>query len=307
MRSLLIVLALGFISLFGYTQEVSISGKIARGDIFENEKELSEWVNLCGKDTIILFKQLTNSMIDSLQEDKLINSLSTLRGFLSKPSSNAVKSEIVNFILVTTKSKHSSVVAKSFRILKDIPVKNFDKSAVDSIVSMISKYPRIYIDAMLLVGYINTPNFIDEIKVVFPNSRRFTRQEQWTTYKVLARLGDKEALTFCINKVTALPINDQVIDVLYADLIYTRQKEAVDVLVKTLNSDEPLCSSTNPNNDSKMICGYRIMEMLAPVIEDFPVKTLPSGDLDVKDYKKALIEVRNWFKKRESAYSIKKQ
>jgi hypothetical protein len=291
----LIILTFCLNSLVGFNQQVSISEKISRGDIFTNEKEFAEWVGLCGKDTVKLFENLSKSRSDSVSEERLNSSLAFLKDFVAKSSNKAVKSEVINFILVVAKSKHSSVVAKSFRLLQNIPAKYFGKSALDTIEVMIRRNQRNYSDAILLAGYLNEPVFVDVIKHIFLNSRGFTRQEQWTTYRVLARLGDKDALTYCVKKVTALPVNDQVVDVLFPDLVYTRQKEAIDVLIKVLNSDELLCSSTNPNNDGKILCGYRIMEMLAPVIESFPLKTLPSGDLDVKDYSKALIEVRRWF------------
>jgi len=301
----LIALSL-FIALNCFSQKSQLFQKIEKGDLFSSEKDLMLWLDLSSKDTVRFVEALKYSPVDSLSEDKLLSALPLIKKLADAKSRPAVKAEAVKFFLVTAKSRYSSVVAKSFRLLQSIPAKNFDKSAVDSIAVMISKSPRNYSDAILLAGYLNEPIFIDVIKRVFPNSRGFTRQEQWATYKVLARLGDKEALAYCVKKVTALPVNDQVVDVLFPDLIYTRQKEAVDVLIKVLNSDEKLCSSTNPNSDGKILCGYRIMEMLAPVIENFPVKTLPSGDLDVNDYTKALFEVRDWFQKSNFKYIIVK-
>jgi hypothetical protein len=38
------------------------------------------------------------------------------------------------------------------------------------------------------------------------------------------------------------------------------------------------------------------MEFLAPVIENFPLKTSVSGDIAVSDYQLALTQTREWFK-----------
>ena len=53
-----------------------------------------------------------------------------------------------------------------------------------------------------------------------------------------------------------------------------------------------------------MPCGYRIMEYLAPVIKDFPLKTDASGDVITKDYEHALMQVREWLKNKGEHYVI---
>jgi hypothetical protein len=70
-------------------------------------------------------------------------------------------------------------------------------------------------------------------------------------------------------------------------------------LVTVLNSDEKLCSSSNPGSDVSILCGYRVMEYLAPVVKGYPLKQLPSGDIDTNDYHKALLSARSWFAKKK--------
>lgn len=289
-----------------FSQKGSICQKIEKGELFSNEKELKQWLDLSGKDTATLLGSLKLSPIDSISEDKLLAALPLVKKFADVKSRQGVKSEVVNFLLVSAKSKYSSVSSKSFILLESIPAQNYDSRAIDSLASLIVKNPRLYSEAILVAGYINRPTFIETIKSIFPNTRNFTKQERWQTYKVLARLGDADALNFCVNRLKSLPANDQVVDVLYKDMVYIHRKEAIDVLVEALFSDETLCSSPNPNSESKIVCGYRVMELLSPVVEGFPLKILPSGDLDVKDYKKALAEVREWFRKVGSDYSLVK-
>ncbi len=306
MKLNILIALLLLITVNCFSQTGPIYKKIEKGELFSNEKELVKWLDLSGKDTIAFLEALKTSPIDSVSEDKLLVALPMVKKFADANSRKALKGEVVNFLLVSARSKYSSVSSKSFSFLKGIPAQNFDSRAIDSVASLISKNSRLYSEAVLVAGHINNTTFIDVIKSKFPNSRSFTKQERWQTYKVLARLGDADALNFCVNRLKSLPASDQVVDVLYRDLVYIHRKEAVDVLVAALFSEEPLCSSPNPNSDSKIVCGYRVMELLAPVVEGFPLKTLPSGDLDVKDYKKALVEVREWFKKVGSNYSLVK-
>ncbi len=305
MRTFLLGLIIISICPRGFSQESkAIPSRINASNIFTTEKELKDCLNLCDNDTVKLFFALSNCKIDSLPEDKLLNSISLLKNLAVRRSSEAVKTAAINFFLASVKSKSSGVSTLSFKALNGIPSRCFKNESIDSISSLIVKHPLLYKESVLLSGYIGTPVFIESIKSVFPNSRAFSKHERWASYKALARLGDKEALEFCLKRVSTLPLNDQVVDILFPDLIYIHRKEAFDILIKALNSKETLCSSSNPNSDNKIVCGYRIMEMLAPEIENFPVKVLPSGDLATTDYVKALNEIRAWFLSVGSNYSI---
>jgi len=56
-----------------------------------------------------------------------------------------------------------------------------------------------------------------------------------------------------------------------------------------------------------MVCGFSVIALIAPYIENFPVKVRTSGDLDVKDYNQALLDVRNWIKQNRDTYRIKRE
>jgi hypothetical protein len=84
------------------------------------------------------------------------------------------------------------------------------------------------------------------------------------------------------------------------DLLYTRQRECYDEIVAILYSDSKDCRSANPYNEKSILCGYLVMEQLAPYIEDFPLETHGSGEIKMDDYDKALDKLRKWFKKNNS-------
>jgi hypothetical protein len=120
-------------------------------------------------------------------------------------------------------------------------------------------------------------------------------KEKWNVALALARMGKAEELAYCMKKIKSLPVNNNLVHYALPDLIYTRQKQALDYCVELLYNDERLCRSSNPDFSESFPCGYRIMELLAPVIVDFPMKTDITGQLDTDDYPAALQTVRKWF------------
>ncbi|WKK85775.1 hypothetical protein QYS48_01405 [Marivirga arenosa] len=86
-------------------------------------------------------------------------------------------------------------------------------------------------------------------------------------------------------------------------LAYTRNKEAFDFLVKEIQNDATNCSAANPSSNKKISCAYRIMEAVAPAIQNFPIPTDDFGSLMVENYETALTELRAWFNE-NSNYQI---
>ena len=125
--------------------------------------------------------------------------------------------------------------------------------------------------------------------------KQLNRSEKWSAYLALCRLGDAEALQYVLSRVRSLETNDEVVYEIFPDLIYTRQPLAIQLLVEALQSNEPDCQSADAENPQPQTCAYRIMELLAPVIKNIPLKIDPSGDLSVTDYRAALQSTREWF------------
>ena len=107
-------------------------------------------------------------------------------------------------------------------------------------------------------------------------------------------MGNSESIDYCLNKIKGAGVNDHTVTHLFPDLAYIRNKDAFHYMLQEINSDEKKCSSANPDNEKPVICAFRIMELVAPYIEDFPVKLTSYGELDTNDYDKALIKVKEW-------------
>ena len=146
----------------------------------------------------------------------------------------------------------------------------------------------------MLVGTLNMTDQTTTLQRLLP---RLSAPDRWAAQLALARLGDREALATVLARAKRYPVNDDVVYELLPDLVYTRQKEAIDYLVSIVHSDEKNCQSADPEAEQSILCGYRVLELLAPVIRDFPLALDESGDLAVSDYPKALADARSWLKK----------
>ncbi len=145
---------------------------------------------------------------------------------------------------------------------------------------------------ILLAGYLNFG--YEQLSRRILMSDKYGALQLYWMHLALARMGEENSVEYCINLASG--VNDQNSRVAYIlpQLIYTRQRKAIDYCIQMLYSEDKLCVSPDPDKSEKVCCGYRIMELLAPVIIGFPYQIDNSGTLKTSDYKKALINVREW-------------
>jgi hypothetical protein len=196
----------------------------------------------------------------------------------------------------------SGVIGQRADELKSFAVADFDAASQAEIVRLLKKpkYPH-YNDIVLLAGYISVGKAELMQHYLNPN---LPIKQKWNIALALAQMGEKAPLDYCVSKIKKAPLNSYAINYLFPDLIYTRQKVAIDYCVEWLYSDEKLCQSPNPNYSEAIPCAYAILELLAPVVEGFPVSVDPRFGLETDDYEKTLQDVRAWFKSHPD-YQIK--
>lgn len=119
--------------------------------------------------------------------------------------------------------------------------------------------------------------------------------ERWHLNLALARMSEDASVDFCVNTLQSMELSNRLVEFVLPDIIYTRQKKLLDICVDYIHNDELACFSADPDNESAQLCGYRILELLTPVILDFPLKESAIGGLDTDDYQQALIIARKWF------------
>ena len=178
---------------------------------------------------------------------------------------------------------------------KLLTYKKSDFSAQNSnqIASLVSSSTPYLGNILKLAGHLEL-EVTEQLRALVSDSQ-LNNQYRFQAQLALARTGDELSINHITNRLNSIEINDQFIYSMVPQLVYTRQKPIIDFLVMVIQSDELNCYSANPNSDGKILCGYRVMEYLAPIIVDFPIPLDEFGEPDIKDYRAALEEVRAWF------------
>jgi hypothetical protein len=187
-------------------------------------------------------------------------------------------------------------------LLQEFPATCFNASVKNAIAEKLKNTKRPhYGELAMLAGYLNTGS---ETLLAIREDREFSIPVRWAASLALSRMGNEQALTYCTETVKKLPVGSDLVSNILPDLIYTRQRKSLDYCVELLYDDKKLCRSANPYINEKIACAYFIIELLAPVVEDFPIKVDKSIGLESDNYPATLKLARNWFKKNKN-YKIK--
>ncbi len=215
-----------------------------------------------------------------------------LKGMMVGPTQKAT---YINLLLEGCNDEDGSITGQSLLWLQSFPKSSFDAAALKKIDRLLqnSRLPH-HDKTILLAGFVSTGQDILQQKLLQPD---LPGKAQWKTHLALARMGEKTSIDWCLDQVKNIELNNNTVEYLVPDLVYTRQPRMINLCINYLNSDEKKCYSADPDNDQNMLCGYRIMELLAPVIKDFPYETDATGSILTDDYTKALSIVRTWFEK----------
>jgi hypothetical protein len=219
-------------------------------------------------------------------------------------SDRSLKQEIVYNLVIASSDPIYGIRVEAINKLKQFKKENFNDRSKDKILELINNRTVIDKDFIRIAGFVQPSGIEDVLRNMLGDSTLRKKEIRWAIRLALARTGDKEMAEFCVRLAERNGMSDAIIYELIPDLVYTRSHDAVEYMIKILNSDEKNCSSSNPDTNEKILCGYRIMEYLAPIIESYPLTTNASGDIKTDDYQKALLTVREWFAKQGGRYLI---
>jgi hypothetical protein len=192
------------------------------------------------------------------------------------------------------KDKDSGVAGSAAEYLANFFRSDFNKSATDSVSALARRGSSHKAKLYKLAGFIQINSLQELLRGVVQNGDA-DRIDRWSALLALSRLGDAYAIEDVMRRARKLPVKDEVVYQIFPDLVYTRNKVAIDYLVEVLNSDTNKCASANAESTASIPCAYRVMEMLAPAIDGYPVKLHASGDIVSTDYAASLQEVRRFF------------
>ena len=225
-------------------------------------------------------------------------SLAILKEIGLKSTNTAVRKKSTNLI-----ARHWSKEGMSvYTALKQFAKKDFDKDTKDSLTHFLKKPYPMRSELIRIIGFIGDNDDVENIRLF--STKENPSSVRWSSLLAMSRLGDTEAINSVLQRARKLKVNDELVRQLLPDLVYTRHKQAMDYLIEILKSDKPDCESADNDNPTPILCGYRVMEQLAPAIKDYPLELDASGDIKTKDYKKSLESVRNWFLQNKGNYSI---
>lgn len=212
-------------------------------------------------------------------------------------STPAYRQLAVNQLLQGATDPNSGIAGIATASLTYFTRPDFDSSAQNRLRTLLQAKPHYFDRILLLVGFVNLNDQISTISGRLAVDTLLNRQSKWASHLALARLGVASEIGYVVDKVKNIPLNDDVVYELLPDLAYTRQPAAIDYLFEVVHSENVSCESADPESTKKILCGYRVLELLAPIIAEFPYQIDDSGDLVVSDYREALASVRTWHQK----------
>ncbi|MCG8331201.1 MAG: hypothetical protein MI974_26160 [Chitinophagales bacterium] len=212
------------------------------------------------------------------------------------------RTEAINLLLEVAKnapSKPNSLISSS---LKRHDLNDFDERAKAHLKQLLVLQTPYLSDYIMLAGFLQMRGEL----ISFKNQAGDLPNSLNQSYNLaLVRCGDDQKLNEMMSNVASLAIHDNFVYQVAPLLIYVRQNKAIDYLMKIVLSNEKDCSPASAEASGQIICAYRIIEMLAPVINNFPVSVnATTGDLEVEDYPKALGIVRDWIEANTGKYTL---
>lgn len=206
-----------------------------------------------------------------------------------------LREDAVTKLAEGVKDRDSGNAGLAIGYLQGFRKEDYTSAVKDTLVNIFGRRPPHLKEYIKLIGFLELTQTRDDLRALAQQGNA-SRQERWAALLALARMDDRYATDDVIKRVSKLPVNDEVVYQIYPDLVYTRRKEIIGILIDQLNSDAKNCESADAERPANIPCAYRVMEMLAPAIEGYPVKLDASGDIDAKDYTEALQKVRTWFR-----------
>jgi hypothetical protein len=252
-----------------------------------------------------VFSKLEHLTTDTSQENRYATY--RLIHYLGKKTTDpAIRKRAVKQLILGCKDKDSGIVGVILKELTSFATTDFDPES-KYLLSEMAKKPMPYYELMIKIcGWLDIKDLIYDFRQMIAD-KKGTVMQRWAMRLAMARMGEQDMLDYCMGRIRKIPVNDDVVYDLVPDMIYTRQKPMFNYLFQIIRSNDKSCSSPNPDSGAKILCGYRVMEQIAPYIQNFPVEVDKSGELKSGDYDKALQEARSWIKQNAASYTIKNE
>ena len=303
--SCLIVIFLSSNQLISFSQDIPGIIKSVMEDTRNKKtaKKYNELNQLLNEKALQTVNEIKPYLADTSSEVKEL-AVNIIGRIGPKIQDKKVRTDIVVYLSQACIDKASGVRNEAVGKLMYFKKEDFSDKSSNNIRSALSSRTYVNKNLIRLAGFIKPPGIDTILNNIFKEAAFKNHETRWSIKLALARTGDREAIDYCLNIAKMNGMNDGVVYEILPGLVYTRTRGAIDYLITVINSDDKSCTSSNADNPRKILCGYRVMEYLAPVINEFPLKIKANGDIDTNDYEKALQTVREWFRLHKDNYMI---
>ena len=200
----------------------------------------------------------------------------------------------IDLLLTGLRDMDSGIIGSAIAALTRYDRSLFTQANKDTLSNYIQVTTPHLPALMMLAGYIDIPNSKQKLQQISRANTAF--KNRWAAHLALARMSDNASIHFILEKLKNAEYNDALVYDVVPDLIYTRNPEIFRTLEAVIRHDDPTCESANPDSNKKILCGYRVMEAIAPVIKNFPISSDGDGNVNVDSYEEALQQTRTWLK-----------
>ncbi len=230
-------------------------------------------------------------MYESDPSDKVRNFAYTLawRIGITHAKPEKIRTQVVERLVKACGDSDGLVWQSASRRLLSFPPQYFSDKAKQSIRSLLTRSGRQG-HAILLAGQANMTDDIPAIRQILATTDD-SDYWKWLRRLALARLGSREDILYCIQRVELEPRDVTRIAKMLHGLGYMRQPEAVLVLAYVLDSDDYLPSTKNESLEGVAYAQYAL-DILANILEGFPVRARGAGSYSLEDIEKARAWIR---------------
>ena len=206
-----------------------------------------------------------------------------------------LRQKCVEYLVSAWTDRDAGVVSVTSMALSTFTRSDFSLNTIDTLCCLLKKDVHQFSRLIRICGFAGTDTLKKALLQLTDAKILQKADNRWSRHLALARCGNTEDIDYCVRITEKMPLNDDYVDNVIPDLIYTHQRACYDAVIKRMGSDDKNCMSVNPTKEEHIVCGFIIMEYFAGVVEGFPFEKAPGGGLKTDDYPGALKSVREWF------------
>lgn len=237
------------------------------------------------------------------KNDRIREAAWYLTAAIGRGSNNpAIRKDIFVHLVQSCSDPNPWISEKNIIQLRNFERSFFDQPVKKTLENIFRNKAKPSENLIKIIGFSDCRDLIPALK---NKTKEYGSNEpnlQWACHLAMARMGDPEAIRYCMKKIRKLPVNDATIEDVFPDLIYMRQKTGFDYLLEIALDASLHCSSYDPDNERNMPCTAKILEIAAPYLKNFPLQedeflSMPPEEI--------VTLTSNWIKEKYNADAIR--